>query len=203
LGVFPSDMLPRSVTQSGKVIINADPHTEKCSHWLAVHFLTKSSSAYFFDSYGIVPVVPDIAAFIRRNCTVWDYNRRHVQGLTSNICGKYCCLFALYMDWGFAAKQFFGRFDGASSADGQIIRIFASEFGYPRWQGSGGQCSSSSYKRLVFDLVSSFSAMSIYDIEVVIDFEFWKGARMGSWSRNSLWPPKTCRTPSDSGAPIA
>jgi len=35
LGVFPSDMLPRSVTQTGTVIINTDPHTEKGSHWLA------------------------------------------------------------------------------------------------------------------------------------------------------------------------
>jgi len=61
----------------------------------SLHLLPKSSSAYFFDSYGIVPLVPDIAVFKRRNCTVWDCNRRQVQGLTSNICRKYCCLFAL------------------------------------------------------------------------------------------------------------
>ena len=41
LGVFPSDMLPRSVTQTGTVIINIDPHTEKGSHCLAVHFFSK------------------------------------------------------------------------------------------------------------------------------------------------------------------
>jgi len=41
LGVFPSDMLPTSVTQSGTVIINADPHMEKGSYWLASHFPTK------------------------------------------------------------------------------------------------------------------------------------------------------------------
>jgi len=29
LGVFPDDMLPRSVTQSDTVIINADSQTEK------------------------------------------------------------------------------------------------------------------------------------------------------------------------------
>jgi len=76
LGVFPTDMLHCSVTQSGTGIINADTHTEKGSHWLAVHFLPKYSNPYFFDSCGIVPLVPDIAAFIRRNYTVWDYNRR-------------------------------------------------------------------------------------------------------------------------------
>jgi len=149
LGSLPSDMLPRFVTQTGTVIINADPHTEKGSHWLAVHVLPKSSSPYFFDSYGIVPLVPGIAAFIRRNCTVWDYNRRHLQGLTCNICGKYCSLFALYMDRGFIAKQSVGQFDGASSAaaDQHFVRAFTSEIASPRrgngGGGSGGQCSSS------------------------------------------------------------
>ena len=114
------------------------------SHWLAVHFLPKSSSAYFFDSYGIIPLVPNKAAFIRRNCKVWHYNRRKLEGLTSNICGKYFCLFALYMDRGFTAKQFVGEFDGASSADRQIFRAFASEFESPRRGNGGGvQCCSS------------------------------------------------------------
>ena len=40
-GVFPSDLLPHSITHACTVIINADPHTEKGSHRLAVQFLTK------------------------------------------------------------------------------------------------------------------------------------------------------------------
>jgi len=98
LGVFPSDMLPRFVTQSGTVIINADPRTEKASLWLAYIFYQNPPVTFFFDSYGIVPLVPDIAAFIRCNCTIWDYNRIKLQDLTSNICGKYCCQCALFMD---------------------------------------------------------------------------------------------------------
>ena len=133
-------MLPRSVTEIATVIINADPHTEKGTHWLAVHFLPKSSSACFFESYGIIPLVADITGFIRRNCTVWDYNRGQLHCLKSNVCGKYCCLFALYTDRGSPPKQFIGQFGGAS-ADRQIDQAFASEFGSPR--GSGGQCSSS------------------------------------------------------------
>jgi len=64
LGSLLPDMLPRSVTQSGTFIINAVHHTENLSHLLAVQFLPKSSRAYFFDSYGIAPLVHDIAAFI-------------------------------------------------------------------------------------------------------------------------------------------
>ena len=104
LGVFPSDLLPLSVSQFGTVIINADPHTEKVSHWLTVYFRPKSASAYYFDSYGFVPLVPDIQAFIRRNSTVSNYNKIQLQGLTSNVCGKYCCLFALYTDLGYTPQ---------------------------------------------------------------------------------------------------
>jgi len=60
LGVFPSDLLPHSVRQPCTVIIIADSHTEKGSHWQAVHFRPKSSRSYYFDTYDIVPLVPDI-----------------------------------------------------------------------------------------------------------------------------------------------
>ena len=50
LDVYASDFLPLSITKTFTVIINADPHTEQGSHWLAVHFRPKSSGAYYFDS---------------------------------------------------------------------------------------------------------------------------------------------------------
>ena len=99
LGAFPSDLLPgHYIARSGTLIVNTDPHTESGSHWLAIHFQSKSHSSYYFDSYGLPPYIPSIQSFIRRNCSVWDYNTVQLQGLTSTICGKYCCLFALYMD---------------------------------------------------------------------------------------------------------
>jgi len=55
---------------------------------LAVQLRPKSSSAYYFDSYGIVPLVPNIQAFIKRNCRTWDYNRRQMQGLSNDAFGK-------------------------------------------------------------------------------------------------------------------
>ena len=105
LGVFPSNLLPHSISQSGSVIINADPHTERGSHWLAIHFEPTSSSAYYFDSYGIFPIIPTIQEFLKLNCTVWDYNATQPYGLTSTVCGQYCCLFALYMDRGYTRNN--------------------------------------------------------------------------------------------------
>jgi len=81
----PPDFLHHSIARTCTVIVNADSHTEGRSHWLTVHFRPKYSSAYYFDSYDIIPILSDIHAFIKRNCTTWDYNRGQLQGLTSNV----------------------------------------------------------------------------------------------------------------------
>jgi len=80
LDVFSSDLLPPHsiVARTCTAIINDDPHTETGKHWLAVHIRPKPSGAYYFDSYGVVPLVKVIHAFIKRNCTTCDYNRRQL-----------------------------------------------------------------------------------------------------------------------------
>ena len=110
LDVYASDLLPRSITKTCTAIGNADSHTDGGLHWLAVHFRPKSSSSYYFDSYGIVPFLPDILAYINRNCTTWEYNKRQLQSLISDVCCKYCCLYALYMDRGYTPQQFVALF---------------------------------------------------------------------------------------------
>ena len=69
LDIFPSDLLPssRSILKPRTLIVNADPNTEGGSHWLAIRITPLSSSAYYFDTYGIVPLVPSIQAFLNRN----------------------------------------------------------------------------------------------------------------------------------------
>ena len=107
LGVFPSDLLPHSIQQQQTctVILNTDPHTERGSHWLAIRFEPRSSSAYYFDSFGRPPQVTTIQDFLRRNCTVQEYNAIQLQGPTTTLCGQYCCLFVLRMDDGYSPKS--------------------------------------------------------------------------------------------------
>jgi len=101
-----------------------------------VHFKTKSSSAYYFDTYGIVPLVPYIQAFIKRNCTTWNYKRRQVQGLTTDVCGNYSCLIALYIDRGYTPKQFIPLFE-ACNAELNVERISNTEF-EPKYHVAAG-----------------------------------------------------------------
>jgi hypothetical protein len=145
LGVYPSDLLPHSIKkQTGTVIINTDPHTKQGSHWLAVNFQPKSSTAFYFDSYGQPPSDPNILSFLRRNCTVWNYNKTQLQGPTSVACGKYCCLFVLYMDRGYTPKQFVRLFI-ADIADHQINQLFTQNFGSLCKTSAGGQCCTPSF----------------------------------------------------------
>jgi hypothetical protein len=92
LDVFPSNLLPlsRSILKPCTHIVNADPHTEGGSHWLAIRLTPRSSSAYYFYSYGTIPLVPSIQAFLKHNCITLEYNKRQLQCLTSDVCGQYC-----------------------------------------------------------------------------------------------------------------
>ena len=118
LGVYASDLLPLSIVQTSTI---TDPHTEPSLHWQVINFQTPhcTSNGYFLDSYGRYPFIPSILDFIRRHCTVWQYNRTQFQGPTTTVCGEYCCLFALYMDRGYTPQQFVGLF-AAENADRNI-----------------------------------------------------------------------------------
>ena len=105
LGVYASDLLPRTITQPGTIIVNTDPHAERVPHWLAIDFQPKSYSSCYFDSYGLFPHIPSIHSLLKRTCSVWDFNTIQLQGLTISVCGKYCCLFALYVDRGFSQNS--------------------------------------------------------------------------------------------------
>jgi len=126
-GVYTSDLLPTSI-QSGTVIINADPHTREGSHWLAIHFNSPLSAAFYFDSYGCAPSDLNILSFLKRNRTVWSYNTSSLQGPTSVVSGHYCCLFARYMDRGITPQQFVQMFT-AGVADRQTVQFFTAHFG--------------------------------------------------------------------------
>ena len=105
LGVYPSDILPPSITRSASLIVNTDPYTASGTHWLAIHIQQRSYSGYFFDSYGLPSLIPSILTFLRRTCSVWEYNPTLLLGWTSTVCGQYCCIFALYMHRGYSPRQ--------------------------------------------------------------------------------------------------
>ena len=147
LGVYPSDLLPHSIhEQTGTIILNTDPHTQEGTHWLAFHFQPKSSTAFFFDSYGQPPPSDlNILTFLKRNYTVWNYNTTSLQGPTSVVCGHCCCLFALYRDEGYTPQQFVRLFT-SSIADRQVVLLFTGKLGSLCGTPRGEQCCLTTHK---------------------------------------------------------
>ena len=72
----------------------------------------------------------------------------HLKGLTSTVCGKYCRLFAIYMDRGYTAEQFIGLFE-SDITERQIEQMFTSEFGPLCRETRGEQYNSNMNKRYV------------------------------------------------------
>jgi hypothetical protein len=140
LGVFASDMLPKHPTASScTFIVNTDPHTEPGSHWLAINIQSRSSRLYYFDSYSLTSYIPAIHSFINHNCTLWDYDSVQLQGSTTTVCGKYCCLMALYMDRGYSPEKFVALL-GSVQSDKRVSELFEAEFGpLPKILGRDGQ----------------------------------------------------------------
>jgi hypothetical protein len=139
-GVFPSDLLPSHPLPGlakYTLIIITDIHTETGSHWVAVHLDTRSPTGYYFDSYGLFPLIPAIRHFLRRACILWSYNARTLQGFTTDVCGQYACLFALYMDRGLSPRQFLELF-GMTEPDQLVEAAFVREFGRRNTRASGG-----------------------------------------------------------------
>jgi len=71
--------------------------------------------------------LPETLEFIRCNGTTWNHTRRQLQVLTIVVYGKYCCLFALYMDRGHTPKQFVSLFD-AWNLDRHVEGMYVTEF---------------------------------------------------------------------------
>jgi hypothetical protein len=146
LGVYPCDLLQHSIVQTGSVIVNTDPRTEKGSQCLAMHFQPRSSSAFFFDFYGNQASVPDIQDFLRHSGTVCHYKTVRLQRPTTTLCGHYCCLFVQYTDRGYT-PQFVALFN-ADIVDQEVERLLASEFApAARCARREGQCCTSTNKR--------------------------------------------------------
>jgi len=72
--------------------------------------ISDSGYAEYFDSYGSPPYRLEIIAFLQRHSISWTFNRNRLQGLTSNVCGHYCCIYVLHKAGGQTMTSFVDMF---------------------------------------------------------------------------------------------
>ena len=94
-GVFPSDQLPYECPLPLNIIVNTDPSTKPGQHWVAIS-ITSTGKGYYFDSFGLSPLVDNIFKFINTKAhNGWTHNKFQIQNIRSSTCGNYCVFFII------------------------------------------------------------------------------------------------------------
>jgi len=108
-GVYPVDLLPSTLIKPSIILINLNKHYMPGSHWVAICF-SDSGCTKYFESYGLPSFKYEIMAYLQRHSISWTFNRHRLQGLTSNVCGNYCCLYTLHRARGISMMSFVNVF---------------------------------------------------------------------------------------------
>jgi len=70
-------------------------------------------------------------AYLQRHSISWTFNRLRLQGLTSNVCGHYCCLYTNHKAQGLSMTSFVDMFLPARYTynNKSVVQMFRSQFG--------------------------------------------------------------------------
>lgn len=108
-GVFPCDALPKRFSLPAAFVVNLSTHDSKGSHWIAI-YIERSRAAEYFDSFGLPPTQKHIQYFLQVNSKCVKYNKKQIQHIVSNKCGKYVIVFVLCKMYGKDVNEIFEKF---------------------------------------------------------------------------------------------
>ena len=109
-GVFACDQLRKEcMPRPSALVINKDPANKPAQHWVAM-YITQDGVREYFDSCGQLPTLPQIQHFLRKNVKYVIYNKRHLQGTFSTVCGQYVIFFLLHRCRGLSMDKIINLF---------------------------------------------------------------------------------------------
>ena len=91
LGVFPSDVIPKSRKLLWSIIFNLSAHDEEGSHFIAI--IKRTRKIFYFDSFGRYCTNKNLLKFIKSFGLNIEYNTTKIQDDNSSLCGYYCFYF--------------------------------------------------------------------------------------------------------------
>jgi hypothetical protein len=94
LGVFPSDLTPKSNKSKQSVIFNLSAHDEPGTHFIAIYKM--GNKLIYFDSFGNKCTNSNVKKFISKFKNTIEHNKTKIQDDKSSLCGYYCFYF-LYL----------------------------------------------------------------------------------------------------------
>lgn len=94
LGAYPADLhcLPVILNYPSGLVVNSDSCDSPGAHWVAIYFKNRGK-CFYFDSYGLPPLLKSHRDFIYRYSKTVDYNCFTVQGPLSITCAGHSIFF--------------------------------------------------------------------------------------------------------------
>lgn len=132
IGCFALDTLPREyiIHRPALVVCNTAFSGSGGEHWVA--FYLDGHGVSYFDSYGLPLSNPYFIDFINVNSNKNSVraNYAQLQSLTSNVCGKYVCVYLFYRVLGYSHNHVIQVF--RQSPDAIVCLLFRNIFGRVR-----------------------------------------------------------------------
>lgn len=119
-GVFACDNLPALISLPAAFVINLSPKNSRGSHWIGL-FINVNGVADYFDSFGFPPNEPNIKSFIKKHSKKLITNKKQIQHLASNKCGKFVILFILSKMYNNDFDEILSRFSNNLSVNDILI----------------------------------------------------------------------------------
>lgn len=104
-------------------VFNTDNHKKCGTHWVAA-YVNESSRGWYFDSFGLPPIIPHHIKRIRKNCKNFRWNSIQLQSENSDVCGHFCIMFLYYMSANLGIGKFLQNFSDDLKANDAIARNF-------------------------------------------------------------------------------
>jgi hypothetical protein len=95
VGVYAANRLPKRFSKPAAYIVHSENSDVDVGHWIAM-YISEDGKSYYFDSYGLAPLVESHINFLHRNSKKLYINKKCYQAIDSTVCGGYCLLFLAY-----------------------------------------------------------------------------------------------------------
>lgn len=129
-GVYSSDVFANLKIDDGICVVNSDVSSQPGQHWICI-YINKNTIELFDSSGKILFPKSYLQTFLNNNKNKEvKFNNQSIQNPDSDLCGQYCCLFALYKAKKKSFESFLNLFDKQNHIENDklVITLFAKNF---------------------------------------------------------------------------
>lgn len=137
-GVYPADKIPKVWPKPAAIVANTDGSNKPGQHWIAM-YVDRDGRGWYFDSYGLPPIIPQHLSGLRRNCKFFRCNTKQLQDANSTVCGQYCVVFLHFMSVFASPGRFLALFHTDTLKNDSIVRKYYKSFTNKHYKKSKGQ----------------------------------------------------------------